>query len=68
MPNVTLTSAPITNADHLVIELVVLPDAPPIARSSVSDPAASRPPQSPRRFPETGPISGPVFLLERGPL
>ncbi len=28
MPNLTLASAPITNADQLIIELVTPPDAP----------------------------------------
>ena len=28
MPNVVLASGPITNADHLVVELVTPPDAP----------------------------------------
>lgn len=52
MPNLTLASAPITNADQLVIELVPPPDAPAVillhwpggGASSVSDP---------RRFPAT---------------
>jgi hypothetical protein len=52
MPNLTLASAPITNADRLVVELVTPPDAPVVVllhwpgggAPSVSDP---------RRFPAT---------------
>ena len=30
MPNLTLASAPITNADQLIVELVTPPDAPAV--------------------------------------
>ena len=50
MPNLTLASAPVSNADQLVIALVMPPDAPPsfcFAGRAGGAPSVS----DPRRFP-----------------
>ncbi len=44
MPNLTLATAPITNADQLIVELVTPPDAPAVILTSgrISRPYARR--------------------------